>query len=428
MNKPTELENRMRNPFTRDETEQRQRDKLRQKAKEVRAAHERKKSRASVELDRRKQQLGTAARTGRLAVRPRLAYGVDSPHSYFRDMATVQLSNQMNWDAQAAGLTRNPLPFSPLGDVVEARQRLATIESRDVTAAGGAAGFATTGLPAWLTTHFTEAARAEAVIASALPSFPLPDSGMTVGVPRFSTGTSVGVQATEAATNTESDPAFTTQAANVAYIVGQVDASQQAWDRVGAPGYDAMLARDLGAAIATKVDQQIMVGANGSGETLGFLNTTSALSVTYTDASPTAQETLAAIWKAYAAVADGSSGQGVSDTNRFAVILHPRRYAYLFGNAQSSQSLRPVLPGKPIISSAVRTTLGNPTNSDQDEAWVIVPDLLELYQGPVRFLASEQLSGTLQVRFVAYQAIATGFGRAPLAICRIAGTDHTATL
>jgi hypothetical protein len=43
-------------------------------------------------------------------------------------------------------------------------------------------------------------------------------------------------------------------------------------------------------------------------------------------------------------------------------------------------------------------------------------------------MASEALSGTHQVRFVAYQAFATGFGKAPLAICRIAGTAMSATL
>ena len=32
----------------------------------------------------------------------------------------------------------------------------------------------------------------------------------------------------------------------------------------------------------------------------------------------------------------------------------------------------------------------------------------------------------MQIRLVAYRAVATGFGRAPAAICRISGTGMTA--
>lgn len=57
---------------------------------------------------------------------------------------------------------------------------------------------------------------------------------------------------------------------------------------------------------------------------------------------------------------------------------------------------------------------------------MIVPDMLPIFQEAVRFVASEELANTLQVRFVARQAFATGFGRAPLSICRIAGSAFKA--
>jgi hypothetical protein len=203
-----------------------------------------------------------------------------------------------------------------------------------------------------------------------------------------------------------------------------VDVSEQAWDRAGEPGFDAVLAADLGRALAEKVDGQIMTGSNSSGQTLGLLNTTGALSVTADDASPTSQEIIAKLWSAYVSISNASTGQGVSELSRFALILHSRRLAFLYGNAQNSQSLRPELPGRPIPSSAVRSNLGSGT--DEDEAWLIVPDMLPIFQGPVTFVASQELSGTLQVRFVARQPFATGFGRAPLSICRIAGTAFKA--
>jgi hypothetical protein len=34
----------------------------------------------------------------------------------------------------------------------------------------------------------------------------------------------------------------------------------------------------------------------------------------------------------------------------------------------------------------------------------------------------ESLSGSMQVRVTAYRMLATGFGRAPAAICRVSGT------
>jgi hypothetical protein len=92
-------------------------------------------------------------------------------------------------------------------------------------------------------------------------------------------------------------------------ILGPLD------DRVGEPGFDANLAADLGRALATERERQIMVGSNASGRTLGLLNVTSALSSTADDASPTAQEIITKLGSAYASIA-GSSGQGVSDLDR----------------------------------------------------------------------------------------------------------------
>jgi hypothetical protein len=66
--------------------------------------------------------------------------------------------------------------------------------------------------------------------------------------------------------------------------------------------------------------------------------------------------------------------------------------------------------------------------TNEAEGWVVVPEFLPIAQGPVVFLASLELANTLQVRFVARQAFATGFGGAPLSICRISGTGMTAAL
>jgi hypothetical protein len=73
----------------------------------------------------------------------------------------------------------------------------------------------------------------------------------------------------------------------------------------------------------------------------------------------------------------------------------------------------------------VRAALGAGTN--EDEAFVLLPGELPVYAGPIRLLIdAESISGTMQVRVVAYRTVATGFGRAPAAICRIGGTGLVA--
>jgi hypothetical protein len=150
------------------------------------------------------------------------------------------------------------------------------------------------------------------------------------------------------------------------------------------------------------------------------------LSQSYTDASPTAQELIGAIWKAYAAVADPATGQGVSDTSRYMVILHSKVLAFLYGNAQNLQSVEPLLPGRVVASPSVRSNLEAGTN--ESESWILIRDLLPIFSGEVRFLASQELANSLQVRFVARLPFATGFGKAPLSICRISGSGFTASL
>ena len=81
---------------------------------------------------------------------------------------------------------------------------------------------------------------------------------------------------------------------------------------------------------------------------------------------------------------------------------------------------RHVRPGEP------RHVTRGDARTDEDEAWLIVPDMLPVFEGPVKFIVSEELAGTMEVRFVAYQPFATGFGRAPLSVCRISGTAFKA--
>lgn len=119
------------------------------------------------------------------------------------------------------------------------------------------------------------------------------------------------------------------------------------------PQADISIAADLGKAIGAAIDAQLVAGSNASGQMLGFANVTGIKTVAWTDASPTSQEFVGQVWKAYDQIANG--GQGIA--------------------------------------------------------------------GPVRVIVDdESLSGNMQVRVTAYRMLASGFGRAPAAICRLSGT------
>jgi hypothetical protein len=198
--------------------------------------------------------------------------------------------------------------------------------------------------------------------------------------------------------------------------------SVQALER-SLPGFDLVLAADLGRALASALDVALVTGTNANGQPLGLVNVTGIKTVAYTDASATAQEFLSKTWAAYDQIA--TSGWGTATLGLYATVIHTRRLAFLFANAQNAQTLRPQVPGNLVPCAALRSTLGASTN--EDEAFVLVPSELPVYAEPPVFVINvESLSGTLTVRIVARQAIATGFGRAPGAICRISGTGMSA--
>jgi hypothetical protein len=182
-------------------------------------------------------------------------------------------------------------------------------------------------------------------------------------------------------------------------------------------------ARDAGRALAAAIDVQLVAGSNSAGKLLGLVNVTGIKTVTATDASPTTREIIAKLWAGYDQIA--TSGYGVSDSSEFATVVHPRRLAFFYSNPQGSQSVEPKVPGRLVLSAALRSTLGAGTN--EDEAFVLLPSELPVFLGPPRVIVDQQgMANTLQVRFIPLQPVASGFGRAPSAICRISGTAFVA--
>jgi HK97 family phage major capsid protein len=361
----------------------------------------------------------------RMSVRERSVYGPGSPHSWFADFIADSLEQQHRNRVAAAtsslGQTPHVLAALPLGvDVEEARKRLASVETRDVTSGDpGALSFLG---PGFVGAAFNNAARAEGSLAAALGLQELPQGVRRIDIPRFDTGATAAVQNPENTAVSQTDVDAGSQAGNVATVAGRQTISLQGLEFIDGAA-DQALARELGLAIATAVDAQLISGSNTSGQTLGLASVTGIKALTWTDASPTSQELVGKTWAAYDQIANG--GQGVADPDEYLTVMHPRRLAWLYSNAQNAQSIAPQVPGRIVACAGLRTNLGAGTN--EDEVYVVLPDELPVYASPVRLIVdSESVSGGLQVRLVAYRYVGSGFGRAGAAISRISGTGLVA--
>ena len=378
---------------------------------------------AESEIDRRKKivdrmQTVTEARASqpimveeddvRIEVRKEESvYRPDGKTSFFRDVITAHSGNR---DAQER-LYRH------------------SVEMRDVTAASGGAGYIP---PVYLAEFAAPKARAGGPLLAQLPKAPLPDAGMTISVPRVTTGTSVAVQ-TENGSVSETD--FVSSQLNTAVrtIAGQSDISVQFFER-SFPGADVVIADDLARAYTTEFDRQLINGESASSEHTGLLNVGSIGSVTFTSSTPGAGDFLAPIYKAISTV---TSTLFEAPTH---IVMHPRRAAFLASGQSTStpifqqgglmmasgeQNVGVVgtIAGLPVVVDAnVPTTLGDP-GTDQDAILVINAPALRVMEGAPRFKVHESVgSGTLTVRLSYYGYSAFMSGRYPEAICAITGT------
>lgn len=318
----------------------------------------------------------------------------------------------------------------------EARERLHrhSVEMRDVTAASGGAGYIP---PVYLSEFAAPKVRAGGPLLAQLPKAPLPDAGMTISVPRVTTGTSVAVQ-TENGSVSETDFVSSQLSTSVRTIAGQSDISIQFFER-SFPGADVVISDDLARAYTTEFDRQLINGASASSEHTGLLNVSSIGSVTFTSSTPTAGDYLSPIYKAISTV---TAAYFEAPTH---IVMHPRRAAFLAAGQSTSTPIFQqggllmasgeqdagvvgTIAGLPVVVDAnVPTTLGSGT--DEDAILVVNANALRVMEGTPRFKVHESVgSGTLTVRLSYYGYSAFLSGRYPEAICKITGTGLNETL
>lgn len=311
-------------------------------------------------------------------------------------------------------------------------------EGIDVSRDTGTSAFGALVVPQYLTELYAPLARAGRPFANICMNLPLPDEGMTINIPRGTTGTAAAAQATENSGVQETDFDETTLAVSVRTYAGQQDVSRQALER--GRGVDQILYADLAADYATKVDAALLMGLGTNGTHLGVTEVSSINATTYTDGDPTVAE----FWpKLHDAIQKVASNRYLPAS---VIVMHPRRWGWLQSGLSSSfpiaaQAGAPVnsvavnqavaygqvvgnIAGLPVVTDAnIATDQGAGT---EDSVLVIrAEDMLLWEQGdgsPRELRFEETTAGSLTTKLVVYGYSAFAGGRYPKAIAEITGT------
>lgn len=327
-------------------------------------------------------------------------------------------------------------------------------ESRAVTTTG----FAGLVTPQWLLDLAAEPLRSGRPAANAVQGLGLPAEGMTLNVPRGTTGASAAAQATQNTSLSNTDEVWADLSIPVVTVGGQQDVSRQSLER-GMPGLDALVYLDLAGAYHAELDRQVVNGSGAGGEMLGIRLTAGINTATAFGAAPTAATFVSKTAGQIAAVA--AAGTKVQPN---IWLWHPRRWGWINslsdtqgrplvvpgvggpmnvpalnsnpgaysgdGDQTSTTTLESVgsMHGLPIFTdSNIPTNLGTPL---EDVALVIDRRHSLLWEdgdGQPRQLRFEQTLGNqLTVKLVIYGYAAFTAGRYPVSVGRVGGADTVA--
>ncbi len=306
-------------------------------------------------------------------------------------------------------------------------------------------------IPVYLTELATTVLRNGSPLVNLLPTLQLPAEGMSLTIPRASTGATVASQATENTQVSQTDPTWTTDLViPVNTIAGEVDLSRQLLDR--GTGYDQLVYNDLAAAYATEKGRQVLNGSGTANQALGMLQTAGRVTATAFGAAAT----IANFHKKEAGVIAGVTASADA-INPDLIAMHPRRWGWMTGETDSTG--RPLVvplangpynatalnlaPGQtgssgtgPKSATIVGTFQGMPVTTDSNiptnvgtnnEDVVVTLDtskqlLWEEGDGAPRFLRFDQVN-TLTVKLVAYGYMAFSARRYPTSLGQLGGVD-----
>jgi len=350
-----------------------------------------------------------------------MTYSEHGQRSYVKDMINATLRNdQSAW----SNLNRHM-------DEVRVEQRTTNGIDR-VDGTGGE--FAP---PLWLLDMYSKALRPGRVTADLVQKMALPAGTDSINIPRITTGSLTGVQATDNGATLQRDIVTSSVAAPVRTISGYEGVSIQLVEQSPLQGgLDRMVFSDLMADYDYQLNAQILQGVGTAGEMYGLINTVGIGTVTYTSGTPTAIGIGTAVAQAISTVAK----------NRYkgaeAIVMHPSIWYALVGAADTAG--RPLVvptsngpwnaagvvtsPGE--AQGPAGTYLGLPVYLDAGIATVSsqLPILVAAFSDTLLFesgvrnrVLPDVGSSTLTVRFQVYGYAAVA-ARYPSGIAKITGT------
>jgi HK97 family phage major capsid protein len=308
---------------------------------------------------------------------------------------------------------------------------------------GGGAGLV---VPQYLVELTALVARAGRPVANAVGmKIELPDTGMSLIIPRGTGGASEASQATENTAVSNTDETWANLTIPIVTIAGQQDISRQLLER-GSVGVDQLIYADLAGAYAAELDRQVCNGSGASNQMLGILQTAGTNQATAFVAAATA----ATFWTKFA------GAKAAIATTRFMpanlAFMHPNRWGWLeqlldgqnrplivpnangpmngygiydeptYGTIAGTLSTVPV-----ILDANVPTAVGT---GPEDQVGVVRKEDLYLWEdgdGMPRQLRFEQTLGNqLTTKLVVYGYAAFTAGRYPAAVSKIGGNAGTA--
>ena len=304
------------------------------------------------------------------------------------------------------------------------------VETRDATTTSYA------GLvpPQYLLNLYAGLLRASRPTANVAMGMGMPDTGMSLIIPRATAGTTVSTQATQNTAPTTTDMTVTDLTVPINSFQGRAVLSRQAMER-GGIDLDRLSFADLAADAARYLDQQVLFGSGAGGNSTGIVITAGIIAITQT--ATTGLDSLKAIANAIQSV----------NTQRFVpadvIIMHPRRWGFLTiatdtanrplvtveagqlnvfgqGEAAATQTVVGSIQGVPVITDPnVRTNQGAGTN--QDEIIVGYRSDWLLWENAIREFTFEQPVGPQSVQLALYGNHAFSAARYPTGTALISG-------
>lgn len=332
----------------------------------------------------------------------------------------------------------------------DARERLERHENEARAAgqiserAGTTGGFGGAVPPQYLIDLFASVARAGRPTANTAQRLQLPADGMSLIIPRGTSGTTTAVQATQNSAVSNTDIVEADLTVPVVTIAGQQDVSRQSLER--ATGIDQILFGDLALDYALRLNQQVLSGTGASNQALGILNTAGVNQAALFGVAVTLPLFYSRLAGQLNAVLTGRL------LAPDMIIMHPRRWSWLLAqldttnrplvtpnangptnsyavsnvpvDTPSGSSVGSILGLPVVLDASIPTNVGTPLNDQviiaRDDDWLLWEDG---DGAPTELRFEQTLAGQLTVKLVAYGYAAFTAARYPLATGIVGGND-----